>query len=108
MEVMILGKSWNLAADRIERITRCILRIPVMKRIIRNLGRGCSAGLYIFSIKRRCRDLILFIIKTCIPAFEIAFFYVFPFFFAKCQYAQNLGVGWDRRVVLCAGSVDPG
>jgi hypothetical protein len=53
MEVMIRGKPWNLAADRcrIERITRCILRIPVMKRIIGSLDLGMeriAVQVYIF------------------------------------------------------------
>jgi hypothetical protein len=44
MEVMIRGKPWNLAGERcrIERTTRCILRIPVMKRIIRSWDLGMT------------------------------------------------------------------
>ena len=50
---MIRGKPWNLAAERcrIERITRCILRIPVMKWIIRILGltmERITSQVYIF------------------------------------------------------------
>ena len=51
--MLIRGRPWNLAAERcrIERITRCILRTPVMKRIIRSSGLGMeriAAQVYIF------------------------------------------------------------